>query len=162
MKKIYLGLGSDTGDRIKYISEAEIAIGDCIGKITKFSSIYETEPWGFISEHKFLNRVLEVETLLDPASLMVRILQIEAGMGRSWSNSGYESRIIDIDILLYGEEIINDASIVIPHPHLHERKFVLIPLNEVASDLVHPVFKKSIKVMLEECKDRSEVAIFNY
>jgi 2-amino-4-hydroxy-6-hydroxymethyldihydropteridine diphosphokinase len=161
MTGIFLGLGSDTGNRIRYISEAERMIGATIGKIICSSSVYETEPWGFESERKFFNRVLEVETDLDPSGLLGSVLKIESDLGRIRSGKGYSSRTIDIDILFFGDEIINEGSLVIPHPLLHERRFVLVPLNEIAPGLVHPVFEKRISILLKECKDESEGLICN-
>ena len=160
MTRTFLGLGSDTGDRVKNLSDALAHIEKSIGKIIRNSSVYETEPWGFESEMKFLNQVVEVETVLSPSGLLGRILRIEAELGRLRTGSGYTSRIIDIDILLYGNDIINEGSLIVPHPRFHERKFVLVPLNEIAPDLIHPVYNKKICILLKECKDESEVVIF--
>ena len=160
MTRTFLGLGSDTGDRIKNLSDALAHIEKSIGKTIRSSSVYETEPWGFESEMKFLNQVVEVETELNPSGLLGRILRIEAEMGRLRDRTGYSSRIIDVDILFYKDEIIDYASLQIPHPRLHERKFVLVPLNEIAPDLIHPVYNKKICILLKECKDESEVVIF--
>lgn len=162
MKKTFLGLGSNTGDRMKFLSEAERAIGDSIGRINYSSSVYETGPWGFKSKKKFLNRVLGVETVLSPSDLLERILKIESDLGRIRSRKGYSSRIIDIDILFFGDEIINEGSIVIPHPHLHERKFVLVPLDEIVPDLVHPVLKKTVEELLSICTDKGKVRIYKH
>lgn len=161
MTRTFLGLGSDTGNRMKYISEAERMIGATIGKIICSSSVYETEPWGFESEMKFLNRVLEVETDLDPSGLLGSVLKIESDLGRIRYGKGYSSRTIDIDILFFGNEIMNEGYLVIPHPLLHERRFVLVPLNEIAPGFVHPVSNKKVRRMLELCADKSYVKIFS-
>lgn len=160
MKKIFLGLGSDTGDRLEHLSEALGLITETVGKIISISSVYETDPWGFKGDRKFLNMAVEVETDLSPSALLTTILATETRMGRLRNSTRYGSRIIDIDILLYGDEIINESDIFIPHPHLHERRFVLVPLNEIASGLIHPVKNAKIHKLLEECTDNGSVTFF--
>jgi 2-amino-4-hydroxy-6-hydroxymethyldihydropteridine diphosphokinase len=157
MKKVFLGLGTNLGDREANLRTAVGNIIENIGRVVSLSSVYETEPWGFRTKDLFLNMVAEVETKLKPSGLLGRMLMIEAKMGRLRSGKGYSSRIIDLDILLYGEEILDSKSIVIPHPKLHERRFVLVPLCEIAPDLIHPVLKKDIKTLLRECKDKGVV-----
>jgi 2-amino-4-hydroxy-6-hydroxymethyldihydropteridine diphosphokinase len=162
MKNIFLGLGSDTGNRTENLAKGRSLIAESFGNIVMASSIYETEPWGFESDTKFLNQVIEIESGLSSPELLDEIIRIETKMGRKRSTRGYESRVIDIDILFYGDKIINEKSLSIPHPHLHERKFVLVPLDEIAPGFVHPVLNKQVKRILEECTDKSEVAIFSY
>lgn len=157
MKKVILGLGTNLGDREANLSVAVAKIVEHIGPVVRISSVYETEPWGFSSEEKFLNIVVETETRLGPSGLLGRMLMIEAEMGRLRHGRGYSSRIIDLDILLYGEKEVDTPVLVIPHPKLHERKFVLVPLCEIAPDLLHPVLKKSIKQLLSECPDKNKV-----
>ena len=157
MKKVFLGLGSNLGNRVENLISAKVRIGELIGPVVSESPVYETEPWGFESDEKFLNMVLCAETDLSPSGLLGRILKIESQLGRIRSEARYSSRNIDIDILLYNNEIINETALIIPHPRMHERRFVLVPLNEIASELKHPVLKKSIKALLEECKDDSKV-----
>ena len=157
MNKVFLGLGTNLGDREANLRMAVESIIENIGPVVRSSSVYETEPWGFRTEDLFLNMVTEVETKLKPSGLLGRMLMIEANMGRLRSGKGYSSRIIDLDILLYGEKIMDSKSLVIPHPKLHERRFVLVPLCEIAPDLVHPVLKKDIKTLLKECRDIGEV-----
>ena len=159
--KAYLGIGTNLGEREKNIDEALRLIKDYIGPVTKVSSLYETEPWGFKSENDFLNIALEVETRLKPSGLLGRMLMIEAQMGRLREGREYISRVIDIDILLYGDKVLEEKTLVIPHPKLHERKFALIPLDEIAGSLVHPKLRKTIKVLLMECKDKSKVRKYN-
>lgn len=158
--KVYLGIGANLGDRGKNIHGALELIKEHIGPVKKASSLYETEPWGFKSENDFLNMVAEVETRLKPSGLLGRILMIEAQLGRLRGEKKYTSRLIDIDILLYGEKILEAKSLVIPHPKLHERRFVLIPLSEIMPDLVHPKLGKTIKALLKGCSDRSRVKKF--
>ncbi len=162
MKKVFLGLGTNLGDREANLKTAAGSISDNIGTVVRLSSVYETEPWGFRTEDLFLNMVVEVETGLKPSGLLGRMLMIEANMGRLRGGKGYSSRIIDLDILLYGETIMDTKSLVIPHPKLHERRFVLVPLCEIAPGLVHPVLKKSINTLLKECPDKGKVRLQNY
>jgi len=157
----YLLVGSNSGSRHTEIEKAIGLIRERIGKINQMSSWYETEPWGFISETHFLNIALCVETDLSPVSLMDSIIQIETDAGRIRSNNkGYRSRIIDIDVLFYSNEVINTESIKIPHPLLHLRKFVLTPLKEIAPSYIHPVLNKSVLDLFEECNDTLTVKKF--
>ena len=155
--KVYLGIGTNLGNREKNLNEALTLIKEHIGRVSQVSAVYETEPWGFESENDFLNMAAEVETKLKPSGLLGRILMIEANMGRLRDDKKYSSRLIDIDILFYGEKILEAKSLVIPHPGLHERKFVLVPLNEIAGDFLHPKLGKTIKALLKECPDKSRV-----
>jgi len=159
MHHIFLGLGSNMGDREGYLKEAVDRISMNIGEILKVSSVYETEPWGFEADNKFLNMVVEVLTKHPPSVVLGAILMIETQLGRIRTERQYSSRVIDIDILFYDVIIINEIKIKIPHPYLHERKFVLVPLNEIASDFIHPVLKQSVGSLLNSCEDRSEVRL---
>ena len=159
VKVVFLGLGTNLGDREENLKKAIAMIGENIGEIVSISSVYETEPWGFQSENEFLNAVIKVRTELKPPGLLGRILMIEAQIGRlrEGEGTGYKSRIIDIDILLYGHEIVNKKSLQIPHPRIPVRKFVLVPLCEISPEMVHPVLKKTMAELLEECKDEGVV-----
>jgi 2-amino-4-hydroxy-6-hydroxymethyldihydropteridine diphosphokinase len=157
-KIIFLGLGTNLGDREKNLSMAVERIGEEIGKVIKCSSVYETEPWGFQSEDRFLNMVVKVRSSLRPSGLLGRILMIEAQLGRLRSGKGYKSRSIDIDILLFGSEVIKREELEIPHPRIPVRKFVLEPLCELAPDMVHPVLKVTFTELLEKCGDQCGVA----
>jgi 2-amino-4-hydroxy-6-hydroxymethyldihydropteridine diphosphokinase len=160
MKKVFLGLGSNLSDREHNLESAVEKIQEFIGPIIRVSSIYETEPWGFKSENYFLNMVVEAETSLNPSGLLGRLLTIESLLGRLREGKKYQSRIIDIDILLFGKQVINKAELVIPHPKIPDRRFVLEPLCEIAPDTVHPVLGKTIAELLAECKDKSRVKKF--
>ena len=137
MSKLYLGLGSNLGDRKKNITDATTICGALIGTLEALSSLYETEPWGFSSPNKFLNAVICLETDKAPELCLALIKGIEREMGRTYSReNGYEDRIIDIDILLYGDLILQTETLTIPHPRMGERDFVLRPLAEIAAKTI--------------------------
>jgi 2-amino-4-hydroxy-6-hydroxymethyldihydropteridine diphosphokinase len=155
----YLLLGSNLGNKLQYLHNAEIEISSCVGKIIKKSSMYQSPPWGFKHADFFLNRVLQIETQQTPDELLDTILEIEKKSGRIRlpKSKTYQSREIDIDILFFDNIIINTGKLEIPHPRLHLRKFTLVPLLEITPDLIHPVYKKTIYELLKLCKDNSEV-----
>lgn len=157
MKKIYLLLGGNLGDKRKVFSDARGLLSQRLGQITSQSAVYETEPWGFESTDLFWNQVLEIDTALSPEEVL-RLTQLtELDLGRVRKENQYNSRILDIDILFYENQLIETENLVIPHPRIQERKFALIPLCEIAPELMHPVFLKSIRQMLEECTDSLNV-----
>ena len=130
-----------------------------LGKVKKHSAIYETEPWGFTDERNFFNMAVSLETQLNPFELLTEILKIEISIGRTRQVKQWVAREIDIDIIFYDNEIINEENLVIPHPHLKNRKFALVPLNEIAPGLIHPLYRKTVKQLLTECPDESEVEL---
>lgn len=150
MAKVFLGLGTNLGDKRNNLLTAVTNIEKKIGKVTSLSSFYETEPWGFESDNSFLNATLCVETLLEPIAILSIIKEIEVEMGRTQKsvNKVYSDRPIDIDILLYDDMIMESDELTIPHPLMTERDFVMKPLVEIAGDAVHPVFKKKLKEIL--------------
>jgi 2-amino-4-hydroxy-6-hydroxymethyldihydropteridine diphosphokinase len=160
MKKVYLGLGSSMGDREDFLRKAVALLGQACGPIIDVSPVYVTGPVGFESEHDFLNMVIMLQTDIIPAGLVKTVLELEASLGRIRGRERYSPRTIDIDILLYGDEIIDEPSVTIPHPRMHERRFVLVPLNDIAPEVIHPVFKKDIRTLLEECPDKSGITPF--
>jgi 2-amino-4-hydroxy-6-hydroxymethyldihydropteridine diphosphokinase len=157
MSKVFLGLGTNLGNRDSNLRITVKRISEHIGNVAQSSSVYETAPWGFEAENDFLNMVICVETNHSPGEVLKNITEIESILGRERNQDRYSSRIIDIDILLYDDLIMNENGLKIPHRLIHERRFVLVPLCELAPDLMHPVLNKSISVLLEECRDRSRI-----
>ncbi|MFW6223192.1 MAG: 2-amino-4-hydroxy-6-hydroxymethyldihydropteridine diphosphokinase [Bacteroidota bacterium] len=157
LTKTFLLIGGNLGNRPHNLEKAKGLININIGPLIAESSIYETEPWGFEHEKFFYNQVLEVDTPLAPDSLLEKIHLIENQMGRKREKGRYTARIIDIDILFYNKEAVNSTSLTIPHKALHKRRFVLIPLSEIAPDFIHPVLKKSVNMLLQECSDTGMV-----
>ena len=157
MNLFYLLLGGNVDDRKYYLNRARQKILSNIGKIKQCSSIFETEPWGFKSEDLFLNQVVITETEKNPEEILNEITIIESELGRVRSNEGYSSRTIDIDILFFNNDVFDKKDLTIPHPGLHQRRFVLEPLNEIAPDYIHPVLKKSVSELLSECNDTLQV-----
>lgn len=132
----YLSLGTNLGDKRKNIAEAIKNIGELVGDIVRQSALYETEPWGFRSDNRFVNAAVCVDTQLSPRRLLEVTQRIEREMGRTLKSDGgeYHDRIIDIDILLYGDLHIDEPDLKIPHPLMHERDFVMTPLNEIMEE----------------------------
>lgn len=156
MNQVYLLTGGNMGDREKNLIAAIEQINLHCGLIIKRSSLFETAAWGNTEQPSFLNQALEVETKLSPRQLMRCILKVEKLMGRVRKEK-YGPRIIDIDMLLYADEIHNYKLLTLPHPEMQNRRFALLPLSEIAPDLIHPISKKTIAELLKECKDELEV-----
>ena len=153
----YLSLGSNQGDKLKHLQKAIHLIAEKIGPVLKISSIYKTQAIGFNGED-FLNTCIKISTYLPPETLINNILEIETILGRIRVDSDeYTDRTIDIDILLFDDEIIFSQELIVPHPRMLDRKFVLIPLIEIASNVIHPVTKTHISNSLDTCSDTSEI-----
>jgi 2-amino-4-hydroxy-6-hydroxymethyldihydropteridine diphosphokinase len=153
---VFLLLGTNLGDRFENLLVARNHVAITTGKIITESSIYETAAWGKTDQGPFLNQVIEIETDSTPTALLAQLLSIESIMGRVREEK-WGPRLIDLDILLYDEIIVQSESLTIPHPALHRRRFTLIPLAEIAANIVHPVLQKSIATLLKECSDDSAV-----
>ena len=156
MNKVYLLLGANIGNPNKQLEDAKVEIEDRIGRITRQSKIYESEAWGVENQPVFLNQVIFLETDFSANKVLNEILKIEILLGRI-RGQRWGSRIIDIDILYYNEDIIHTEDLQVPHPYIQERNFTLIPLVEIAAEYSHPIFKKSNKELLEESTDQLNV-----
>ncbi len=159
MNRIYLLLGSNLGNSKTQLSKATTAIKKQIGKLTRQSGLYSTAAWGNTKQPDFLNQVIIVETSLDAQQVMASILNIEQKMGRLRTVKN-APRIIDIDILFFNKAIIDQKELSVPHPQIQNRRFVLVPLNELSPNLVHPVLKRSVHQLLIHCADTLNVKKF--
>ncbi len=153
----FLGLGSNVGERQKFLNQAVLELKKLANtKIVCASAIYETEPYGKTDQAKFLNAALEIETILTPPELVKEVKAIEERLGRTPTEK-WGPREIDIDILLYDGLVHDDETIKVPHPELENRRFVLVPLREIAPDIVHPVSGMTISELAGACKDAGRV-----
>jgi deoxyguanosine kinase len=157
MNVAFLGLGGNMGDRVENIRKTIAGIKKDCGKILRQSGIYETQAWGTDSEKKYLNLVVKLETQLSAEELLEKTGKIEKRLGRKRTEDQNADRTADIDILFFNNDVINRQGIQIPHPRLHLRRFVLIPLAEIENKLVHPILKKNITGLLENCRDKLDV-----
>ena len=152
MVTVYLGLGSNLGERQYNLDRALEFLSHRL-RVEKVSSVYDTEPIGNTEQPRFLNLVCQISTGLEPIGLLTLVKGIESKLGRLPHHTSNEPRPIDIDILFYGDQVIETPKLVIPHPRLTERAFVLIPLVEIAPDLVHPVSGKAVKELMKSAVD---------
>lgn len=158
-ESVFVLLGSNLGDREFLVNQAISMIEERCGEIIMRSGMYESEPWGFKSEQWFLNEVVLLDTYFSPDELMTTLLSIEKTLGRdrTMPHNGYVSRPMDLDILYFGDKIVDTQMVVAPHPRLHLRRFTLLPLCDIAPDFVHPVLKLTNRQLLEQCDDFGEV-----
>lgn len=161
MNSAFLILGSNRKNRLLNISRAFVFINDQIGEITNQSLLYETESWGFKSRKKFINIAIEVKTKLTPREILTKAKFFELKSGRKAVPYSYESRIIDIDIIFYNHMVIYEPDLIIPHPRMHERRFALHAMRDIVPDYTHPLLKKNIKQLLDECSDNCTVEYYD-
>lgn len=160
ISKTHLLLGANLGDRSTMLANAQKLIGQKIGQVVKSSALYETQPWGNSEQPEFLNQALEVATSLPPQAVLKAILEIEAQLGRIRKEK-WDARTIDIDMLFYDSKILNTSDLTLPHPQLHLRNFVLVPMLEIAPNKQHPVLKKSIEELYEASEDELDVVMLD-
>ncbi len=153
---VFLLLGANLGDRWQSFRSATKLIEERIGALKVISAVYETAPWGVLDQPSFLNQVLEIETTFDPETVLRLILQIEHELGRV-RHERWAARLIDIDLLYFNDLVLDGSRLTVPHPRLHERRFTLAPLAEIAPDYLHPILKKTNKQLLEITSDQSSV-----
>jgi len=161
MGTVHFLLGGNSGNRSKYLESAISMIEEAIGSVKEKSSVYQTEPWGFNAATAFLNQVIRVDTALSPRETLHRTKEIEAKLGRLKRSDAYESRVIDIDILMFDDLRVEDHDLQIPHPRMHLRKFTLVPLAEIAGSVLHPVLKLDMNALKRACQDKLKVEMFN-
>jgi 2-amino-4-hydroxy-6-hydroxymethyldihydropteridine diphosphokinase len=156
-KTIYLSLGSNIGDKLFHLQQAIFKIAEKVASVTAISNVYESASWGFEAAN-FYNCCIVIETNVSAGELLLKLQEIEKELGRDRSlKEGYISRIIDLDLLYYGHDIINHDDLTIPHPSLHLRQFVLKPLSDIAPQFYHPIFYKDTQNMMQMCKDEGEI-----
>lgn len=160
MNEVYLLTGGNMGDRLAQLQQAAVMLESVAGRILQKSSIYETAAWGLTHQNAFLNQVLRIESPDAPEVLLQKILSIEQEMGRKRIEK-MGPRVIDIDILFFGKQVIDTPDLVVPHPRMADRRFVLIPLHEIAPTLLHPVLHKTVAALLQECSDTLAVRPFH-
>jgi 2-amino-4-hydroxy-6-hydroxymethyldihydropteridine diphosphokinase len=153
----YFSLGSNLGDREGHLLRAVKLLEDRTGERAISSRIYRSEPWGYTSENDYYNCCIALLVTRLPGSLFRILKEVEAVMGRTRSTAGYADREIDIDLLLLGDRIVREPELILPHPRLHERRFVLQPLAEIAPLLRHPVLNRTVSELLADCPDPSPV-----
>lgn len=153
---IYILLGSNLGDKKKKLEAAATAIDTAIGPVIRKSFFYKTSAWGNTEQPSFYNQVLEIASELTPQEILKQINRIELALGRVRQEK-WGARIIDIDILYYEQEVISSPELTVPHPGIPDRRFTLVPLTELAPDLIHPVLRKTNAELLHDCTDKLEV-----
>jgi 2-amino-4-hydroxy-6-hydroxymethyldihydropteridine diphosphokinase len=146
---VYLALGTNLGDRLDNLRQAVVSLSPQM-EVKAKSHIYETPPWGYEDQPKFYNQVIKADTYLQPEPLLRHLKRLEVALGRQ-PNFRNGPRLIDLDLLFYNQLVLETPVLTLPHPHLHERGFVLLPLLDIAPDFVHPVLKKSVREMTSSC-----------
>ncbi len=160
---VYLSLGSNLGDRIQHLLNAQNEINTNVGEIISVSHVYENPPSGFDAEQDFLNMCIQLNTDLSPLELLKAIKQIEQKLGRTLSTkNGYSSRCIDIDIILYANRVFQSKKLTVPHPHFRKRMFVLLPLNDIAFNEIDPETMLTIGQLFDNCRDQSSMRLHKH
>lgn len=157
MNRVFLGVGGNLGDRLVNLNRAVEQINKRIGNIEKISSVYLSEPWGFKHAKYFTNIVVELYTKFSADEVLTLAFEIEAELKRTRSGNGYEGRTMDIDILFFNDEIISTERLSIPHPHICQRLFVLLPMSEIEPDFVHPQNNTKIGELVKICIDKCKI-----
>lgn len=160
MEDIYLITGSNQGERWETLMAAKAELEEGVGPLVAESAVYETAPWGKTDQPAFLNQVLHFRASILPADLLQLCLRIERKHGRK-RRVQWDARTLDIDILFFGQQVIIEEDLIVPHPHLHERRFVLEPMNSLASEWIHPVMNLSVRRLLELCNDKLPVHVYS-
>jgi 2-amino-4-hydroxy-6-hydroxymethyldihydropteridine diphosphokinase len=159
MQEVVLMLGSNQGNRSENLEKAIQMIGELAGDVRKASSVYLTQPWGFESQDAFLNQALLMHTSLEPMKLLYVIQKIEKDLGRNRQINFYTSRTIDIDLIFYGQMIVKEPELTVPHPLMQLRKFVLVPICEIIPEYRHPVDERTVAEILKDCDDELKVEL---
>ncbi|PZF70874.1 2-amino-4-hydroxy-6-hydroxymethyldihydropteridine diphosphokinase [Taibaiella soli] len=159
MNEVYILLGSNEGNREEKLGKAVSIIAETCGPVIRKSSLYETAAWGLEDQPDFLNQVICINTQFSPESLLQKTQQAELTLGRQ-RHIKWGQRTIDIDILLYNEAVVQQPNLMIPHPFLQDRRFVMVPLAEIAPDKIHPLLHQSMKELLKNCQDPLPVRLF--
>jgi 2-amino-4-hydroxy-6-hydroxymethyldihydropteridine diphosphokinase len=159
INEAFLLIGGNVGLSTAYLRQAIALIEEKCGAITRVSSIYKTAAWGNTAQQDFLNQAIQISTALSPKQLLNTILAVETALGRT-RQVKWQARTIDIDIIYFGQKILNSKQLVLPHPHLAERAFVLVPLVEIAQDFIHPQLHVTNATLLKQCKDSLLVEIY--
>lgn len=159
MNKAYLLIGGNEGDRLQYLHQAVKDINHSCGSVVCQSSVYETAAWGKTDQQAFLNQALEIDTPLPAEDLLQAVLAVETYLGRI-REERYGPRVIDIDIIFFNDTVIRQPQLLVPHPEVQHRRFALVPLQEIAPRLVHPVLHKTISELLADCPDPLPVQLY--
>jgi 2-amino-4-hydroxy-6-hydroxymethyldihydropteridine diphosphokinase len=152
MNKVFLLIGGNMGDRLQNLHQAITLLSAACGPVIQQSAVYETAAWGKTDQAAFLNQALELTTELSAQELITTVLSVEEQMGRHRTER-FGPRVIDIDIMFYNKDIINEPHLTVPHPQMQNRRFALIPLAELAPSFIHPVLKKTLEQLLLDCRD---------